>query len=113
MGEIVSERLVGKIMREHGLKAHYTKPWTKTTKNCDFSKELKNVLKRDFYPTKPNSVWCTDITYIWTKESGFVYLTSVMDLYSRKIIAWTLSLTMEADEVLQCLKMARSRRHMD
>ena len=41
------------------------------------------------------SVWCSDITYIWTID-GFVYLTSIMDLYSRKIIAWTLSKTLEA-----------------
>ena len=112
-GELVSERLVGKIMREHGLRAHYTRPWTRTTRNSNFSKELNNVLKRDFSPIKPNSVWCTDITYIWTKESGFVYLTSVMDLYSRKIIAWTLSFTLEAEEVLQCVKIAQIRRYTD
>jgi len=100
-------------MRELGLKAHYAKPWTKTTKDCDFSKELKNVLKRNFNPVKPNAVWCTDITYIWTKDDGFVYLTSVMDLYSRKIIAWTLSRTMMADEVIVCLKIAQSKRYMD
>lgn len=113
MGEVVSEKHVGNIMREMGLKPHYIKPWTKTTKNSDFSKELKNVIKRDFNPTKPNSVWCTDITYIWTREDDFVYLTSVMDLYSRKIIAWTLSKTLEADEVLKCLKTAQERRYMD
>lgn len=112
-GEVVSEKLVGNIMRELGLKAHYAKPWTKTTKDCDFSKALKNVLKRDFNPATPNAVWCTDITYIGTKEDGFVYLTSVMDLYSRKIIAWTLSRTMMADEVLGCLKMAQSKRYME
>lgn len=110
---MVSEKLVGNIMRELGLRAHYAKPWTKTTADCDFSKELKNVIKRDFNPTGPNAVWCTDITYIWTKEDGFVYLTSVMDLYSRKIIAWTLSRSMVADEVLMCLKMAQSKRYMD
>jgi putative transposase len=112
-GEVVSEKLVGNIMRELGLKAHYAKPWTKTTKNCDFSKELKNILKRDFNPAKPNAVWCTDITYIWTKEDGFVYLTSIMDLYSRKIIAWTLSRTLMADEVLVCLQKAQSKRYLD
>ena len=112
MGEVVSERLVGKLMREHGLKAHYVKPWIKTTRNSDGSKKLTNVLQRDFTPAKPNSVWCTDITYIWTKV-GFVYLTSVMNLYSRKNIAWTLSLTLEADEVVQCVKMAQSKKHMD
>ncbi|MFR3430966.1 MAG: DDE-type integrase/transposase/recombinase [Holdemanella porci] len=41
---------------------------------------------------------------------GFVYLTSVMDLYSRKIIAWTLSRTLEVEEVLKCIEMARKRR---
>ena len=45
---------------------------------------MKNILKRNFNPEKPNSAWCTDITYIWTQEDGFVYLTSIMDLYSRK-----------------------------
>ena len=112
-GETVSEKHVGNIMRDMGLRAHYAKPWTKTTKGCDFSSELKNVLQRDFNPEKPNRVWSSDITYIWTRNDGFVYLTSVMDLFSRKIIAWTLSRTMGADDVLECLKIAKNRRYMD
>ena len=112
-GETVSEKHIGNIMREMELKPHYTKRWTRTIRNSDFSKELKNVIKRDFNPAKPNNAWCTDITYIHTKEDEFVYLTSVMDLYSRKIIAWTLSETLEADEVLRCLKIAQERRYMD
>lgn len=74
-------------MRELGIKAQYIKPYTVTTKDSDFSVELKNILDKKFSPEAPNTVWCTDITYIWTYE-GFVYLTSVMDLYSRKIISW-------------------------
>ena len=109
-GNKVSEKYVGNIMREHGIKAHYIKPYTVTTKDCDFSNRLKNILKRDFNPKAPNEAWCTDITYIWTHEDGFVYLTSIMDLYSRKIIAWTLSKTLEADEVLKCLETAKQRR---
>jgi len=112
-GEIVSERLIGKIMREHGLRAHYTKPWTRTTRNSNFSKSLRNVIKRDFNPKNPNNVWCSDITYVWTKEDGFVYLTTVMDLYSRKIIGWKISRTMEADDVLDCLRKARERRYWE
>ena len=112
-GEIVSERLVGKIMREHGLRAHYTKPWARTTLNSCFSKDLKNVIKRDFNPTVPNRVWCTDITYVWTKEDGHVYLTTVMDLFSRKIIGWKISRTMEADDVLKCLRIVRNIRYWD
>lgn len=112
-GEKVSERYVGIIMRENGIKAHYIKPWTKTTKDCNFSNKLKNILKRDFNPTEPNAAWCTDITYIWTYDNGFVYLTSIMDLYSRRIIAWTLSKTMMAEEVLKCLEEAKERRKWD
>ena len=50
-----------------------------------------------------DAVWCSDITYIWTFE-GFVYLTSVMDLYSRKIISWVLSETLEASHVVECVE---------
>lgn len=71
-------------MRELGIKAQYVKPYTVTTINSDFSNELKNILEEQFNPQKPDAVWCSDITYIWTYE-GFVYLTSIMDLYSRKI----------------------------
>ncbi len=76
----VNEKYVGNIMREMGIKAHYIKPYTITTKDCDFSTKLKNILKRNFNSEKPNSAWCTDITYIWTQEDGFVYLSSIMDL---------------------------------
>ena len=89
-GEIISERTVGKYMKQMGVKAQWIKPWTITTKDSDFSSELKNILDEQFNPERPNAVWCSDITYIWTID-GFVYLTSIMDLYSRKIIAWTLS----------------------
>lgn len=48
--------------------------------------------------------------YIYTEDEGFVYLNSIMDLYSRKIIAWTLSRTLEVDEVLKCLETAKGIR---
>ena len=88
-GEIISVRTVSKYMREMGIKAQWVKPWTITTKDSDFSDELQNILDERFHPERPNAVWCSDITYIWTID-GFVYLTSMMDLFSRKIIAWTL-----------------------
>ncbi len=112
-GEVISERTVGKYMRENGIRAQYVKPYIATTRDSDFSSRLKNILKREFNPTKPNTVWCTDITYIWTHEEGFVYLTSIMDLYSRKIISWKLSRSMEVEEVLECLKQAKQRRKME
>ena len=89
-GEVISERTVGTYMRQMGIRAQWSKPWTITTKDSDFSTELQNILDEQFNPDRPNAVWCSDITYIRTID-GFVYLTSVMDLFSRKIIAWTLS----------------------
>mgnify|MGYP000581558190 CR=1 FL=1 len=79
-GEIISERTVGQYMKQMGIKAQWVKPWTITTKDSDFSNELQNILDEQFNPERPNTVWCSDITYIWTID-GFVYLTSIMDLY--------------------------------
>ncbi|OUQ80740.1 transposase [Massilimicrobiota sp. An105] len=74
------------------------------------SGQSKNILDRDFNPKSPNETWCTDITYIWTNNDGFLYLNSVMDLYSRKIIEWTLSRTLEVSEILECVKRAKTIR---
>lgn len=111
-GYRISERTVGKYMKEMGIKAQWAKHWTKTTKDSDFSSELHNILDEQFNPERPNAVWCTDITYIWTFD-GFVYLTSIMDLYSRKIIAWTLSTTMEVSCVIDTVNKAKARRDTD
>ena len=111
-GEIISERTVGKYMKEMGIKAQWVKPWTMTTKDSDFSNELQNILNEEFHPERPNAVWCSDITYIWTVD-GFVYLTSIMDLYSRKIIAWTRSQTLEVSCVIETINKAKARRKTD
>lgn len=110
-GHIIAERTVSKYMSEEGIKAHYIKPYTTTTRDSDFSITLKNVLKRDFAPSEPNAAWCTDITYIWT-QTGFAYLTSIMDLYSRKIIAWELLNTLSVDGILSCIKKAKRNRFL-
>lgn len=109
LGYIISQRTVGKYMKEMGIKAQWVKPWTTTTRDSDFSTELHNILDEQFNPDWPNAVWCTDITYIWT-QNGFVYLNCVMDLYSRKIIAWTLADTMEVSTVVATIKKAKATR---
>ena len=68
-------------MCQMGIRAQWSKPWTITTKDSDFSTELQNILDEQFNPDRPNAVWCSDITYIWTID-GFVYLTSIIDLIS-------------------------------
>lgn len=111
-GENVSQKYVWNIMHENGWKAKYIKPYTITIVSEDFSSKLQNLLDRHFNPDKPDAAWCTDITYIWTIDEGFVYLTSVMDLFSRKIIAWVLTKTMEAEEILKCIEKAKVRRNI-
>ena len=111
-GEKISEKTVANYMRELGIKAQYIKPYTVTTIDPDFSTQLKNILNEEFNPSEPDAAWCSDITYIWT-FNGFVYLTSIMDLYSRKIIAWTLSDTLEARWVAETIRKARERRHVE
>ncbi|MBU3207727.1 DDE-type integrase/transposase/recombinase [Clostridium algidicarnis] len=111
-GEIIAEKTVGNYMREMGLKAQYTKPYTTTTKDSNFIEKLINILNEEFNPEEPNAVWCSDITYIWTYD-GFVYLTSIMDLYSRKIISWILSTTLESKWVIKAIERAKASRKIN
>ena len=103
-----SERTVTKYMHEMGISACWVKPYTRTTHSEDFSDKLKNILKRNFSPDEPNAMWCTDITYIPTRQ-GFVYLSCIMDLFSRRIISWELAPTLETKYVISAVKKAISQ----
>ena len=65
-GHVIAEKTVGNYMREDGIKAIWVQPYVKTTIDPDFDNNLKNILNRKFKPLTPNSVWVTDITYIYT-----------------------------------------------
>lgn len=110
-GEHISEKTVGNYMRQMGLRAQWVKPYIQTTIHPDFNASLKNILDEQFSPEYPDAVWASDITYVWTLD-GFVYLTSIMDLYSRKIIAWELSRILEAVHVAECVRKAKQNRHI-
>ena len=105
-GYVIAEKTVGNYMREMGLRACYVKPYVVTTTKPDFDARLKNYLKDNYNPKEPNEVWCSDITYVHTQD-GFCYLTSIMDLFSRRIIAWNLSRTLEARWVVECIEEAK------
>ena len=104
-GYNTAESTVTRYMREMGIRACWVKPYTVTTHSENFSEELKNILARDFAPKEPNAAWCTDITYIHTRK-GFVYLSCIMDLFSRKIVSWELAPTLEAKYVINAIKKA-------
>ena len=103
-----AERTVTRYMKEMGISACWVKPYTVTTHSEDFSDRLKNILKRNFSPKSPNAVWCTDITYIPTRK-GFVYLSCIMDLFSRKIVSWELAPTLETHYVVKAVQKAIQR----
>lgn len=107
-GIYTSERTVGRYMREMGIYAWYRKPYTVTTISENFTDQLKNILERKFTPEAPDCVWCTDITYVHTEE-GFYYLSCIMDLFSRKIVAWELGKTLETDYVIVAINKAIQR----
>ena len=106
---IISTKTVSNYMSELGIKACYLKKWIKTTVNSNFSETLKDILKRHFNPKEPDCIWVSDITYIHTSE-GFVYLTSIMDLFNREIVSWDISDTLSADSVVKCINQAKQKR---
>lgn len=78
----------------------------KKNKMSDHEKSLivNRIKHLDIF--RPNQVWTTDITYIWTKEDGWVYLSSIMDLFSRRIIAWNVGPNMKKALVIETLNNA-------
>jgi len=108
-GEIISEKTVGRYMKEMSLNALPTKMYVVTTDSNHADPVAPNILKRNFTTKAPNEVWVADITYIRTVE-GWLYLSSVMDLFSRKIVGWYLSDHMKAEATLEALKMAMAIR---
>tara|TARA_R110000744_G_scaffold22984_2_gene58545 strand:- start:1046 stop:1918 length:873 start_codon:yes stop_codon:yes gene_type:complete len=103
-GELCSVHRVAKIMRQNNLKAQigYKRKYIKGSKP---SRIADNVLERDFAPTKPNTAWVSDITYIRTYE-GFLYLATVIDLFSRRVVGWSMDKNMDKHLVIGALLMA-------
>jgi transposase InsO family protein len=98
-------------MRLNGWRARAAKKYKATTNSNHNLPVAPNLLEQCFDADKPNEKWVSDITYIWTEE-GWLYLAVVMDLFSRKIVGWSLSERMKATLVTEALKMALWRRKM-
>lgn len=92
-------------MKMCGLKTTWTRAFIKTTDSKHNMAVAENILYQNFNPTIANQAWVADITYIQT-GSGWLYLAAVMDLYSRKIVGYSLSSRMTADLVCTALQVA-------
>lgn len=104
-----SRKRVERLMREMGLQARHKRQFKVTTNSNHNYQPAENLLERRFQVAGPNQVWVADITYIRTFE-GWLYLAAVMDLYSRKIVGWSMSETMKTALATSALKMAIQRR---
>ena len=100
---------VARVMRKHGIRAKTAKKFKVTTDSKHNHPVAENVLNRQFTPAGKDQAWAADITYIWTEE-GWLYLAAVIDLYSRRIIGWSMQERMTQDLVLDAMTMALESR---
>ena len=104
-GYQVSHNRVARLMKEIGIRAKARKHKIRTTDSSHRLPVAKNKLNRKFDVNKPNSVWCSDITYVATAE-GWLYLCIFLDLYSRKVVGWSMRPDLKADLATEALDMA-------
>jgi putative transposase len=102
---------VAKVMNEAGIQAKMKRVRVRTTDSNHTLPVAENVLDRDFAPAKPNVAWVSDITYVRTLE-GWLYFALVVDLFSRRIVGWSMDTTMTSTLVVDALRMAVSRREV-
>ena len=104
-GHLVNEKRIRRLMRLLGLMPIYQKP--NTSKAAKGHKTYPYLL-RGLRVERPNQVWCADITYLPMRR-GFLYLVAIMDWHTRKVLAWRLSNTLEADFCVEALNEAIAR----
>ena len=109
-GVAVCENTVAKYMRRDGLCVTPRRRFVpRTTDGSHKHPVAPNVLDRDFAAGAPDRKWAGDLTYLWTDE-GWLYLSVVVDLFSRRVVGWSMSEDLKADGVVDALRMALTRR---
>jgi transposase InsO family protein len=107
-GRRCSRKRVARLMQKQGLMARRPRRHVHTTDSAHTLPVAENVLARRFDVTQiagPNLFWCSDITYILTEE-GWLYLAVVLDLFSRRVVGWSMSGSLAQDFVLDAFRMA-------
>jgi transposase InsO family protein len=104
-GEVISRKTVAKAMQRLGLRGISPKRWRTTTLTDDADAYPVDAVKREWDTGTLNQVWVGDITYLRTWE-GWLYLATVIDAHSRRVIGWAIDEHMRADLVEDALKMA-------
>lgn len=108
-GTPCNRKTVAKVMRAAGLRSKMSRKQRVTTTNSNHAHPVaENILAREFTAEKPNQKWVADITYIATVQ-GWLYLAVVLDLFSRKVVGWSMSEQIDSRLVVDALEMAVSR----
>ena len=108
-GELVSKKRVARIMRENEIVSISKKKFKATTYSKHSLPICPNLLNQNFYSKAPNQAWVGDITYIPTAE-GWLYLATIIDLFSRRVVGWAASERMTTDLVEQAFLRAYWKR---
>ena len=109
-GQTCGRNRVARIMRENGIRVKTTKKFKVTTDSDHAMPLAENLLDRQFEVDQANTVWTSDITFLWTRE-GWMYLAVVLDLFSRRIVGWAMDKRMKRSLVIDALTMAIGRRN--
>jgi len=104
-----SENRVARLMRQEGIRARQARHYKATTDSKHSLPVAPNRLDRQFEAHEANTRWSGDITYIWTRQ-GWLYLAVVLDLYSRRVVGWSMQPHMESTLVVEALNMALAGR---
>ena len=109
-GESVSRNTVAKLMRRGKIRAKSRKRFVPRTTDSNHDRPVaKNLLGRDFSADAPDRKWLTDITYVPT-DQGWLYVAAVLDVFSRRIVGWSMDDHMRVELVSNALQMALQRR---
>ena len=108
-GQVCNRKTVARCMKSAGIQARTVKRFRVTTTDSKHSHPVAaNMVDREFSPSEKNQTWVADITYIPTDE-GWLYLAAVEDLFSRKIVGWSMSERIDSRLVVDALQMALQR----
>jgi putative transposase len=109
----VGKQRVQRLMQQHGIRARGKRRFRVTTTDSRHDLPIApNLLNRNFTPAAPNQTWAGDITYIATEE-GWLFLAVVIDLFSRRVVGWSMQPDMRRNLVIDALEMAWFQRRPD
>ena len=109
LGVRCSKKRVARLMRKASLQGCVRSRRKRTTRRDEHAIPAPDLVGRNFAAAAPNKVWTADITYVHTQE-GFLYLAFILDVYSRKVVGWSMANHLRTELVVDALEMALWRR---